>query len=133
MDIKKIKKIVKSTLQKNLITIDKMYDEDNTTYVISNAIILIIDHDKQVINLCFHITMKPDVASLVSLMLTKINYTMVINSSFIQDENGRVIDGEEAEDFFRQNITNSIVKDFINSQNQLHVLNMITPENSSIN
>lgn len=133
MTIQEIKKFISKTLKKNRITIHDSYDVDESTFYVCDAIILILDHEKREINVCFHISMKPDISALISLLLTKIKYTIIINNSFIYDKDGRVIDGNKAEDIFRENITNKIVGDFINQQNQLFMLNMINHDDALMN
>ena len=132
-NVKAIKKVVIKTLKSNNVKIKQVEDDDNVTYVVCDGAIIILEHEKRELHLSFHISMKPDIASLISLLLTKINYLMIINKPFIYGENGEVIEGAKAEARYIETISAQVIGNYINEQNQLQVLNYLSPENSSMN
>jgi len=133
MKIKHIKALVEETLEIKAVTIMETYDKSGDTYYLCDGVIIILHHSKKQINLCFHVAMRPDTAALISIALTKIQYPFIFSLPFIYDKDGNVVDGEEAEKMFQTNLSSVIIKEFMQEQQRIQLLNSIVPESTLSN
>jgi len=98
-------------------------DKEKTNEVIITVEKLTIAVQKNDVFLNFHITAKPSYAARIMLILQSIpKIKFYIGEDFLVDENGKFIDGQEAEEYQKEYEKKLTISQFMEQQQQLYFL-----------
>lgn len=120
---KLIDKVIKS-LKKHKVNILTNYKLDDKFYLITDFMIVTYTEKNSLMDISFHISTRPDVAAFFTLVLTDFDGVKDINvmEVFMNDENGKILTGNDCIEKNQKNMKNNIIGDFIGEQTQIHYL-----------
>jgi hypothetical protein len=126
--MKAIKDLVIEKLKESSFEIidEKSLDENEYMITTKDAIIIENEKDKKV-NVSFHISSKIEDSVILALVLNEIKeIDLFVGDTFVFDDKGNYVDGEEAEKVYESQKANIIIEDFMKIQAQKHFLNNAT-------
>jgi hypothetical protein len=98
-------------------------DKKNVNEIVITAEKVTIAVNKNEAFLNFHITAKPSYAARIILILQTIKkIKFYIGEEFLVDENGKFIDGQEAEEYQKEYQKKLTISQFMDQQQQLYYL-----------
>jgi hypothetical protein len=126
MERKKVSDLVLNKLKKYDYKIhnENNVNEDEKFFVIDDAIIS-TNEKERFICVSFHLSSKIEDVAILTLNLNEIKDStrLYIGSSFVfNDDDGKYMDGEEAEKYYDEQYTKRIIKSFIEDQSQKQFL-----------
>lgn len=129
--MKSLKNKIIDKLEEYDIPITKQLEEDNEYVIFINDINIIIKSDIKEVFLSFYVNCKPSYASKITLILNEIKdiKRFDVGEEFVVNEDGDILDGEDAYKFMEEYRKKNIINDFIQEQNQVYLLNHVKPFN----
>ena len=120
----KIKDLVIKKLNEINVEIINEKDLDKEEYLISTEdAMIIIDENKKEASISFHVAANLQDSAILALTINDIkDINVTIGDTFVFDENGKYIDGEEALLLFEAKKAESIIDGFVKHQAQSHFL-----------
>lgn len=117
-----VNNIIQMLEKYDLKVLDKYKIEDKY-YLILEFILIVYSEEENNIDLSFHISIKPDLSAIISLLLSNLGEIKIINvmESYI-DKDGKILLGDEAEVEYSERLKNNIINGYLNEQFQLHYL-----------
>jgi len=123
-----IDKVVKVFKDRGHDVIQDVIGKDVDT-VVSNVAIIAINKVDRIMHITYHINLKPDETAFLTVQLIGINwrYKYVLNPSFILNNDGEVLVGDDAEKFYQNRIEQGIINGFLEEQQKIHMLHHMKP------
>jgi len=106
---------------------------ENVDTVISNVAIIAVNKVDKIMHITYHINLKPDETAFLTVQLIGLNYKYkyVLNPSFILNDDGEVLVGEEAERFYSNKVEQGIINGFLQEQQRIHMLHHMKPQGTA--
>ena len=120
----KIKDLVIKKLNEINVEIINEKDLDKEEYLISTEdAMIIIDENKKEASISFHVAANLQDSAILALTINDIkDINVTIGDTFVFDENGKYIDGDEALILFESRKAEDLIEGFVKKQAQAHFL-----------
>jgi len=127
MRITKMKKSIRNKiltiLEERDSIINSKYERDGLYYILADAVIIVIDEKIRDVKISFHVTARPDEASILTILISQLkNVSIIMQDLFTYNKNGDIIEGVEAFTYFKEEYAKSVIKGFMKQQQQLFIL-----------